>query len=122
MVLQSVELACGRASAVFLAQMRLGVWSLATVAGIAPLVGLFGTLLGIANTFTGISGDQRSYVFFVCGSISDAVVPTALGLAVAIPAWWCYRYLLARLEDFETEMAAATQVMVNQLLTSACSE
>ena len=118
----SVELACGRAAAVFLARMRRPVWTLSAVAGIAPLVGIFGTVLGIANSFPGISGDGRNYMFFVCGSISDAMVPTALGLAVAISAWWCYRYLLARLEDFETEMVAATQVLVNQLRTSACSE
>jgi biopolymer transport protein ExbB/TolQ len=115
MAMQSVELACGRASAVFLARMRRGVNSLATVSAVAALIGLLGTVMGIINSFPGISGDPRSYIPAVAGRLSDALIPWALGLAVAIPAWCCYRYLLARLEDFETEMAAATQVLVNQL-------
>jgi biopolymer transport protein ExbB/TolQ len=122
MVMHSVELACGRASAVFLARMRRGVWSLALVAGIAPMVGIFGTLIGIVNSFRGVNGNGEDYLWFTMDWLSMGIVPTALGLAVAIPAWWCYRYLLARLEDLETEMAAATQVLVNQLRTSACSE
>jgi len=118
----SVELACGRAAAVFLARMRRGVWSLASISAIAALVGLWGTVLGIFGSFRGVNGDRSTLEFMLVGYLSDAMVPTALGLAVAIPAWWCYRYLLARLEDFEIEMTAATQVLVNQLRTSACSE
>jgi biopolymer transport protein ExbB/TolQ len=115
MVMHSVELACGRAAAVFLARMRRGVRSLATVAAVAPLVGIFGTLIGIVNSFRGVIGNGEDHLWFTMDWLSMGIVPTALGLAVAILAWWCYRYLLARLEDFETEMAAATQVLVSQL-------
>ncbi|HEV8148401.1 MAG TPA: MotA/TolQ/ExbB proton channel family protein [Bryobacteraceae bacterium] len=113
--MHSVELACGRAAAVFLARMRRGVRSLATVAAVAPLVGIFGTLIGIVNSFRGVIGNGEDHLWFTMDWLSMGIVPTALGLAVAILAWWCYRYLLARLEDFETEMAAATQVLVSQL-------
>ncbi len=111
----SVELACGRAAAVFLARMRRGVRSLATIAGTAPLVGIFGTALGIANSFRGLSGDQISIMVGFADELSRALVFSALGLAVAIPAWCCYRYLVARLKKFEIEMEAATLALVNQL-------
>jgi biopolymer transport protein ExbB/TolQ len=114
-VLESVGLASRRAGTVFQARMRRGVRSLAAVAGIAPLVGVFGTVLGMTTSFPGINGTGEHYVEAVMVRLSDAVVPTALGLAVAIFAWWGYRYLIGRLEDFEVEMEAATLALMNQL-------
>ncbi len=65
---------------------------LGTVASTAPYVGLFGTVLGILNAFHTIASTGRTGASVVAGGISEALVATALGLGVAIPAVIAYNY------------------------------
>jgi hypothetical protein len=96
--------------------MRQGLNSLATVASIAPLVGIFGTLIGIANSFPGITGEKNTVMAATFARLSDACVPTALGLLVGVPALWFYKYLAARLECFDRDMENASFELVNLLI------
>ena len=93
-----------------------GLYSLANVASIAPFIGILGTLIGIVNSFKGIAGEKSAILAARASDLSDACVPTALGLLVAIPAHWCYKYLSARLECFDREMENAALQLANLLV------
>jgi biopolymer transport protein ExbB/TolQ len=94
-----------RAAAVIHLQMSRGLTSLATIASVAPFVGLFGTVLGMINSFRGSCGSQSAELAMVTQGISESLATTALGLLVAIPAVWLYWYLHAQLDAFDSEMA-----------------
>jgi biopolymer transport protein ExbB len=78
--------------------------SLGTIASISPLLGLLGTVSGIINSFKAVMmggmGDPR----MLAGGISEALVTTAGGLAVAIPAFIAYRYLRGKVERIVIDM------------------
>jgi hypothetical protein len=105
-----------RSSTVVRGQMRQGLSSLATVASVAPFVGIFGTLIGIVNSFRGISGEKITNMAATFAGLSDACVPTALGLLVAIPSLWFYKYLAARLKCFDREMESVSLELINLLI------
>jgi biopolymer transport protein ExbB len=93
---------------------------LATIAQIAPLLGLLGTILGFTNTFEGlqqnglyahISGDKDS----LAGGISEALICAAAGIAVAIPAHAGYNYLVSRINKIVLDMERAAGEIVNIL-------
>ena len=89
------------------ADLRRGLAALATIATLAPFVGLFGTVAGIIKTFQ-IIGVEGTVAFAeVSVGISEALVATAIGLGVAIPAAWMYNHLAAKLERLQIEMANA---------------
>lgn len=78
--------------------------TLGSIAGVAPLLGLLGTVTGIIKAFnaiyTGGLGDPRA----LSGGISEALITTAAGLCVAIPAYIAYRYLRGRVESIVVQM------------------
>jgi biopolymer transport protein ExbB len=78
--------------------------TLGTIASISPLLGLLGTVTGIIKSFNaleaGAAGDPR----MLSGGIAEALIATAAGLCVAIPALIAYRYLRGRVEGFVVEM------------------
>ena len=78
--------------------------TLGTIASISPLLGLLGTVTGIIKSFNalqaGAAGDPR----MLSGGIAEALIATAAGLCVAIPALICYRFLRGRVEDFVVRM------------------
>jgi len=75
------------------ADLRRGMWVLASVGSIAPFVGLLGTVLGIISAFQGIAASGSGGLSSVSAGISEALIETALGLAVAIPAVLAFNYL-----------------------------
>src|SRR3954464_8552385 len=75
-----------RAEAIVHAELKRGLGGLATIGSTAPFVGLFGTVVGIINAFRQISAQKTSGLGAVAGGISEALVTTAIGLFVAIPA------------------------------------
>jgi biopolymer transport protein ExbB/TolQ len=96
--------------------MKRGLNSLATITSIAPLVGLFGTIWGIFNSFSfGMGTDRATGLAAVANRLSLACVSTGLGLMTALLALWCHRYLTGRLEDFDGEMENTSIELVNQL-------
>jgi MotA/TolQ/ExbB proton channel family len=102
-------------SAVVHEEMKHGVYGLATIACVAPWVGLFGTILGIVNSFPGVEGEKTSLMAALAKRLSESMWPTAFGLLVGIIALWCYRYLESRLETFDHEMESASRELLNQL-------
>jgi|SRR5450755_189017 biopolymer transport protein ExbB/TolQ len=95
--------------------MKRGLNSLATITSIAPLVGLFGTIWGIMNSFPGMGIDKATGLAVVTGRLSLACASAALGLLTALQSLWCHRYLTGRLEDFDGEMEDTSIELVNQL-------
>jgi len=74
-------------------EMKRALDSPATIAAIAPLVGLFGAVYGISDSFPGLGTDRATALGAIAQRLLIAGVTTALGLAVALLALWCYRYL-----------------------------
>src|ERR1700677_2769989 len=114
--LQAVTRVSRCSSAVVHEEMKQGLYGLAAIACVAPWVGLFGTILGILNSFShGATGPKSAISAAISGSLSESMWPTALGLLVGIIALWCYRYLESSLETFDHEMESASLELLNQL-------
>src|SRR3954463_12552646 len=90
--IEASKRALERAEAIVHAELKRGVSGLATIGSTAPFVGLFGTVVGIINAFSGISTEKSTGLGAVAGGISEALVTTAIGLFVAIPAVWMYNF------------------------------
>src|SRR5258707_8536214 len=90
--IEASKRALDRAEAIVHAELKRGVSTLATIGSTAPFVGLFGTVVGIINAFKGISTEKSTGLGAVAGGISEALVTTAIGLVVPIPAVWMYNY------------------------------
>ena len=96
--------------------LQKGVSSLATICATAPFVGLLGTVVGIITAFQGIAATGSGGLGAVSAGISEALVETALGLVVAIPAVWFYNYLQSRLEYFNVEMDNSSSELVDYFI------
>jgi biopolymer transport protein ExbB/biopolymer transport protein TolQ len=105
-----------RAEAIVHAEMKRGVSSLATIGSTAPFVGLFGTVVGIINAFRGISTEKTTGLGAVAGGIAEALVATAVGLFVAIPAVWMFNYFTGKLEAFDVEMGNSSSELLDYFL------
>lgn len=121
---QLVRRAAQRTAVVVHGELRRGLGGLATVAALAPWLGLFGTVVGIAGSLNkGSAGNPASILGAIANDLSAACVLTALGLLVGLTSLWCYRYLASRLEVFDREMEGASLELVNQLslyITEGC--
>jgi biopolymer transport protein ExbB/biopolymer transport protein TolQ len=105
-----------RAEAIVHAELKRGVSSLATIGSTAPFVGLFGTVVGIINAFKGMSTEKSTGLGAVAGGISEALVTTAVGLFVAIPAVWMFNYFSNRIEAFDVEMGNSSSELIDYFL------
>jgi biopolymer transport protein ExbB/TolQ len=104
-----------RASLETASDAKRGLGLLATIGSTAPFVGLFGTVVGIVNAFQRMSATGHAGLASVSGGISEALVATALGIFVAIPAVWVFNALtheigslLSMLEAAGAELAEVT--------------
>jgi biopolymer transport protein ExbB/TolQ len=104
-----------RAAAAVHQDLHRGLNSLATIAATAPFLGILGTVPSIVGSFVGCGGEKWTCLAAVVLNLSNAIVPTALGLLVAIPALWCYKHLSSRVEAFDLEMDGASLDLVNRL-------
>src|SRR5687768_4957045 len=98
------------------AEMKKGLGNLATISTTAPFIGLFGTVIGIINSFRGMAASGSGGLGAVSAGIAEALAATALGLAVAIPAVWLYNYFLNKIERFNVEMSNAASELVDYFL------
>ena len=105
-----------RAEAIVHAELKRGVSSLATIGSTAPFVGLFGTVVGIMNAFKSISTSKSTGLGAVAGGISEALITTAVGLFVAIPAVWMFNYFSNRIEAFDVEMGNSSSELIDYFL------
>jgi len=114
--IEASKRALDRASAIVHAELKRGIPALATVGSTAPFVGLFGTVLGIIHAFEGISAQHTTGLGAVAGGISEALVTTAIGLLVAIPAVWLYNYFTSKLEAFDVEMDNSSSELIDYFI------
>ena len=112
-VLDTVRRSIQRATALTGSDLKKGVTALATIGSTAPFVGLLGTVIGVINAFVGIGSTGTGSIGAVSAGIAEALVETALGLFVAIPAVWFYNYLSNRLEYFNVEMDNSSSELVD---------
>jgi biopolymer transport protein ExbB/TolQ len=98
-----------------LIQLKRGLGFLATIGSTAPFVGLFGTVVGIINAFRSIAATGSGGMSVVSGGIAEALVSTALGIFVAIPAVVAFNHFTGKMETFHVEMNRASSQLVNRL-------
>lgn len=116
-LLDTVRRSIQRASALTASDLKKGVSALATIGSTAPFVGLLGTVVGVINAFQGIGASGSAGLASVSIGISEALIETALGLVVAIPAVWIYNYLTSRIEYFNVEMDNSSSELVDFFIT-----
>jgi biopolymer transport protein ExbB/TolQ len=114
--IEASKRALERAAAIVHAELKRGVASLATIGSTAPFVGLFGTVLGIIHAFEGISTQHTTGLGAVASGISEALVTTAIGLFVAIPAVWLYNYFSTKIEAFDVEMDNSSSELIDYFI------
>jgi biopolymer transport protein ExbB/biopolymer transport protein TolQ len=114
--IEASKRALDRATAITNAELKRGVPGLATIGSTAPFVGLFGTVVGIINAFQGMSTAKTTGLSAVAGGISEALIATALGLFVAIPAIWMFNYFNGKMEAFGVEMNNSASELIDYFL------
>jgi biopolymer transport protein ExbB len=114
--IEASKRALERTEAIVHAELKRGLGGLATIGSTAPFVGLFGTVMGILNAFKGISEQKATGLGAVAGGISEALVTTAFGLLVAIPAVMMFNYLTGRVEAFDVEMDNSSSELIDYFL------
>jgi len=114
--IEASKRALERTEAIVHAELKRGLGGLATIGSTAPFVGLFGTVVGILNAFKGISQEKATGLAAVAGGIAEALVTTAMGLLVAIPAVMMFNYLTGRVEAFDVEMDNSSSELVDYFL------
>lgn len=112
---EMVSRALDRSTARTLTDMKKGLGALATIGSTAPFIGLFGTVVGIVHAFQGIAESGSGGVAAVSGGIAEALIATALGILVAIPAVMAFNYFVATLERFHVEMDTTSAELVDFL-------
>jgi biopolymer transport protein ExbB/biopolymer transport protein TolQ len=115
-IMDASKRALQRATAVKSAEFKRGLSSLATIGSTAPFVGLFGTVVGIINAFTGMKAAESAGISAVAGGISEALVETAFGLIVALPAVWAFNYFQGKVESFQVEMENSSSELIDYFL------
>lgn len=96
-------------------ELKRRLSALATIGATAPFVGLLGTVVGITNSFMGIARTGGGGIEAVAGGVGEALITTAVGLLVAIPALWLYNYFIARLEELFAELAYVSDELIDWL-------
>jgi len=104
------------------AEMKKGLGNLATISTTAPFVGLFGTVAGIIHAFQGMAITGSGGLGAVSAGIAEALVTTAFGLFVAIPAVWLYNYFTTKIDFLSVEMTYTSKELIDYLIKSVGSE
>ena len=100
------------------ARLGGGISFLASVGSTAPFVGLFGTVWGILNALTAIGIAGQASIDKVAGPVGEALIMTAIGLAVAVPAVLCYNFLVRRNKVINEKFRSFASDLQTYLLSS----
>jgi biopolymer transport protein ExbB len=103
-VIEAAKRGLERSVAIVHAEMKRGLSGLATI-------------MGIINAFKGISASKATGLSAVAGGIAEALVTTALGLLVAVPAVWTFNYFTNKVEAFDVEMDNSSMELINYFIT-----
>ncbi len=102
-----------------ISRMQAGLPVLASVGSTAPFVGLFGTVIGIYHALIAISASGSASIEKVAGPVGEALIMTALGLAVAVPAVLGYNILLRRNKNVQESVSHFTHELHAYLISGA---
>jgi biopolymer transport protein ExbB/biopolymer transport protein TolQ len=120
--INSAERAVDRQMLILQSELKRGMGLLATVGATAPFVGLLGTTMGIVNSFTGMAVSGSGGLAAVSAGIAEALITTAFGLLVAIPAVWFYNYFQTKTDNLTVEMTYTSKELIDFLIKSVGSE
>jgi biopolymer transport protein ExbB len=99
------------------ARLGEGLAFLATVGSTAPFIGLFGTVIGIYRALIKIGASGQASIDVVAGPVGEALIMTALGLVVAVPAVLAYNWLIRRNKSIMEDLAAFTNDLHGYLMS-----
>ena len=120
--INSAERAVEREMLMTIVQLKRGLAVLATVGATAPFVGLLGTTMGIVNAFTGMAASGSGGLSAISAGVAEALVTTAFGLLVAIPAVWGYNYFQTKIDNLTAEMTYSSKEMIDYLIKGVSGE
>jgi biopolymer transport protein ExbB len=120
--INSVERAIERNMLMEVTSLKRGLAVLATVGATAPFVGLLGTTMGIVNSFAAMSATGSGGLAAIGGGISEALITTAFGLLVAIPAVWAFNYFTTKIDNLTAEMTYVSKEMIDCLIKGVSGE
>jgi len=100
------------------ARLGEGLAFLATVGSTAPFIGLFGTVIGIYRALIKIGASGQASIDTVAGPVGEALIMTALGLVVAVPAVLAYNWLVRRNKSIMEDLAAFTNDLHGFLMSN----
>src|SRR5687768_13437783 len=100
------------------ARLGEGLAFLATVGSTAPFIGLFGTVIGIYRALIKIGASGQASIDTVAGPVGEALIMTALGLVVAVPAVLAYNWLIRRNKSIQEDLAAFTNDVHGYLMSN----
>jgi biopolymer transport protein ExbB/biopolymer transport protein TolQ len=112
-MLEAAHRAIERSTAVNMNDLKKGLAGLASIGATAPFVGLFGTVVGIINAFQGMALTGSGGIGAVSAGIAEALVCTAFGLFVAVPAVWAFNYFTTKVEGFSVEMDNSASELID---------
>jgi biopolymer transport protein ExbB/biopolymer transport protein TolQ len=116
-VIEATGRALTRTAAQTATELSRGVGSLATIATTAPFIGLFGTVIGIVHAFRDIAAaGGQSQFDMVSQGIAEALLTTALGLVVAVPAAWMFNVLSQKIQRLGLEMESSSSELIDYFL------
>ncbi len=115
-VVEAVKRALERSIVLTTAEMKAKLGGLGTIGSTAPFIGLFGTVLGVITAFEGMAKSGSGGLGAVSAGIAEALIETAFGLFVAIPAVMMYNYFQTRMERFEVEMSNSSSEVIDFFL------
>jgi len=113
LMLDAVRRSMDRESILVSTELKKGVSSLATIGTTAPFIGLFGTVYGIIHAFEAMAATGSGGLASVSQGIAEALVTTAFGLFVAIPAVWIFNIFTGRVDYFVLEMNNSSSEVVD---------
>lgn len=99
------------------ARLERGLGILETIAGIAPLLGLLGTVLGMIDVFEVVSRQGAGQAQSLSGGIAEALITTATGLSIGIPSLVGYNWLVGRAERLVLDMEAHTNRLMKKIVS-----
>jgi biopolymer transport protein ExbB/biopolymer transport protein TolQ len=120
--INSAERAVERNMLMEITSLKRGLAVLATTGSTAPFVGLLGTTMGIVNAFTGMAATGSGGLAAIGAGIAEALITTAFGLLVAIPAVWAYNYFTTKIDNLTAEMTYVSKELIDYLIKGVSGE
>ena len=120
--INTAERAVEREMLMTIVALKRGNAVLATVGATAPFVGLLGTTMGIVNAFTGMAASGSGGIASISAGVAEALITTAFGLIVAIPAVWAYNYFQTKIDNLTAEMTYTSKEMSDYLIKGVSGE